>query len=205
MIWGMLTCFVLAMPHHMHEHQNVSCKMQDKKSSYSSQEMIELMHAPMMCAQWVESGNAEIDFLKNMIPHHQGAILSAQALLQMSKDARVRKIAQEIITTQKEEIAMFEKILKNLQEKKTQGYEEFAKKAKEDMTMMMEKMQIQSTGDVDKDFMIAMIPHHQGAIVAAKQILAMTKHQEIKKIAQEIITTQQKEVQEFQELLKTFK
>jgi len=62
--------------------------------------------AKMMAAMDVApSGDVDADFVAMMVPHHQGAIDMAQAELRYGRNEQLRRLAQEIIVTQKEEIA----------------------------------------------------------------------------------------------------
>ena len=62
----------------------------------------EKMHHDMMITL---TGDADRDFVAGMIPHHQGAIDMAEIVLKYGKDPKIRKLAEEIITTQQNEIA----------------------------------------------------------------------------------------------------
>jgi hypothetical protein len=60
----------------------------------------------MMAAMEIKpSGNIDRDFAAMMIPHHQGAIEMAQAELRYGRNEQLRRIAQEIIVEQQQEIA----------------------------------------------------------------------------------------------------
>jgi uncharacterized protein (DUF305 family) len=59
----------------------------------------------MMAGMQVKpSGDIDRDFAALMIPHHQGAIEMAQAELRYGKNEQLRRIAQEIIVDQQQEI-----------------------------------------------------------------------------------------------------
>lgn len=169
--------------------------------------VVDLMHAPMMQAEFVESGNPNIDFLKNMIPHHEGAILSSKKLLESeSLNPKLKTIAQEIVSEQEKEIAYFNKLLRNPktlnQTLAKEQYQQFVYAEKQDMQTMMQKMvQLSQNETLETAYMKSMIAHHNGAINAAKQILSITNNATIKKIANGIIAAQEKEVKQFEEML----
>jgi len=62
------------------------------------------------------------------------------------------------------------------------------------MARMMRDMDAAPTGDVDADFVAAMIPHHQGAIDMATALLRHGHNERLRRLAQEIIVEQQQEI-----------
>ena len=62
------------------------------------------------------------------------------------------------------------------------------------MAKMMSGMAIDPTGDVDRDFVAMMVPHHQGAIDMALAELRYGRNERLRRLAQEIIVTQQQEI-----------
>ena len=173
--------------HHIHQH---------KKVSTISEQIIDLMHKPMMQTPFLESD--------------QGAIDASEMLLKHSKNQRVRAQAQAIIKEQKAEIKEFESLIPQLQEqKKLYSPKEvtlFNNQAKTDMEAMMKAMnETKLHNRIDYDFLSSMIPHHQGAIDASKQILQYTQNEQIKTIAKHIIQTQEKEIETFKTILKNIR
>ena len=68
------------------------------------------MHSGMATAPM--TGNADQDFLAMMIPHHQGAVDAAKAVLLYGKDPQVKRLAQEILTEQALEIEYMRRLQK---------------------------------------------------------------------------------------------
>jgi uncharacterized protein (DUF305 family) len=62
------------------------------------------------------------------------------------------------------------------------------------MSRMMTGMATKPTGDVDRDFVAMMTPHHQGAIDMAVAEIRFGHDERLKRIAQEIIVDQQQEI-----------
>ena len=62
------------------------------------------------------------------------------------------------------------------------------------MTKMMNDMAAKPTGDIDRDFVAMMAPHHQGAIDMAVIELRYGKNEQLRRIAQEIIVDQLQEI-----------
>ncbi|HEU0150842.1 MAG TPA: DUF305 domain-containing protein [Bradyrhizobium sp.] len=64
------------------------------------------------------------------------------------------------------------------------------------MKKMMTDMMIKPSGDVDRDFVQMMVPHHQGAIDMAKTELKYGHNEQLRRLARDIIAKQQREITE---------
>ena len=62
------------------------------------------------------------------------------------------------------------------------------------MNKMMADMTIKPSGDVDRDFVAMMVPHHQGAVDMAQAELKYGHNEQLRRLAQEIVVTQQQEI-----------
>lgn len=71
-------------------------------SSLAYQGVVDKMHTAMNITY---TGDADVDFVKGMIPHHEGAVEMAKVVLAFGKNGEVKKLAEEIIKAQEQEIA----------------------------------------------------------------------------------------------------
>ncbi len=169
-------------------------------------EIIDLMHQPMMEQDFQKTANIDSDFLFNMIPHHKGAILSSQKLLETTKNEKLIELANNIITEQNKEVTEFDALIKELNAKNTDYSGIDTEAIGNDMQIIMDKMMadmssIEITGNNDIDFLKGMIPHHQAAIDVSKKILEYTKDDKIKEIANRIIKAQEKEIEDMNNMI----
>ena len=134
-------------------------------------------------------GNQPFDllFIDSMIIHHQGAIDMAKAAQQKAEHPELKKMADDIITSQAAE-------MKQMQAWRKAWYLNAPQTKGMGMDMGTMKIADDASKPFDLRFMEAMTPHHQGAISMAKEAQAKAQHQEIKALAGNIIEAQQKEI-----------
>lgn len=152
------------------------------------------------------TGNVNLDFVLEMTPHHEGGINMAKAIVKYGSNSDVNKIAENIIKSQESQIPIM-KELKTKFEKEPlsdkKDSEKYLKTYNAVKDKMFKEMQgVKVTDNIDANFLQQMIYHHEGAIGMAKDILKFTKDPELKKLAENIITTQSKGVSEMKALLK---
>jgi uncharacterized protein (DUF305 family) len=95
--------------HHGHSAKPATAPVNEAAAAYKAAN--EKMHKDMTMEF---TGDADVDLLRGMIPHHQGAIDMAKVQLKYGKDPEVRKMAEQIIKAQEEEIAEMEAMLQRL-------------------------------------------------------------------------------------------
>ncbi len=142
------------------------------------------------------SGDFDMDFANTMIEHHQGAIDMSEAEIKSGKDEKMKAMAQNIISMQKEEQSKLKDIVKNSKPMKMDmGKHDELSKEMDNMKADMGKMQM--TGNTDKDFAMMMISHHESAVKMSKDELSHGMNAKLKQMAKKGIEDQTKEISEF--------
>lgn len=132
-------------------------------------------------------------FIDSMILHHEGALIMARQALEQAERPEIRELANAIVSAQEAEIGQ-------MKAWRTAWYPELAETM--GMEMEMGPMEVPD-GDTpfEQRFIEAMIPHHEGAIVMARDALEKAERQEIKDLANAIITAQEAEIAQMRQWL----
>ncbi len=134
----------------------------------------------------------DAQFIDGMTIHHKGAVSMAEQALKEGQRPEIKQLAQDIIATQNSEVEQMAAWRK-------QWYPDLATTAGTGGHMGDMELSSDTSIPFDQRFITAMIGHHNGAIVMAKEALTKAEHGEIKQLAQNIITAQEAEVKQLQE------
>ena len=138
------------------------------------------------------SGNpVDRAFVADMIPHHESAVEMAKIAQDRGSSAFVTKLADDIVRTQNEEISAMRAADERL---KSAGIAVGSLGAEGHKMGPNDIATLKTTKEFDGEFMRMMIPHHEAAIPMSKAEIAKGGDAELKQLAQEIITAQQREI-----------
>ena len=152
------------------------------------------------CGEQSAERSHERAFLSAMVPHHRSALEMAEAARGRIEDPKLRKIQDAITRTQAAEIRQMERIHERLfgEPLKPDGgaHMQLGLSAKEAGMDHMDgaKSLRSSPPPADRRFVAEMVPHHRGAVAMARAVLPRTRDGELRKLAEEVIAAQQREI-----------
>ena len=136
----------------------------------------------------------EASFLAHMIPHHQEAIDSAEALLALTERPELQSLLRDIITSQTAEIELM-----------TQWLARWHPDAPATVpyTPMMRDLANAPVAEQERAFLEDMLMHHMMAVRDARMLLAqgLVEHEEVADLARSIVTEQTREMSLMQDWL----
>ncbi len=184
--------------HSQHAAHHQSVKVPSKlKKNVAVKEYVAAANAMHKAMNITYTGDADIDFVRGMVPHHQGAVDMIAVLKKHGKDEKLLKLADYMSRMQQVEIAQMKRWLEVRDNAKLAAAKEGDKIVAEyeaAMQAMHKAMNINYTGNADIDFMNGMIPHHEGAIAMAEILLKHGKNETLRQLARDIIRSQRQEI-----------
>ena len=145
------------------------------------------------------SGNTtDAAFITDMSAHHESAIEMAELAKTRAQHPEIRQLADDIVKAQRSEISMMETIGRDMHGTGDHGDAHMGMSDAE-MGMHMDPASLKTAKPFDRAFIDMMIPHHEGAVTMAEQLLEKGEQPELRKMAQEIIDAQTKEIEQMRE------
>jgi uncharacterized protein (DUF305 family) len=142
--------------------------------------------------------SSEREFLQEMIPHHEEAVVTAKEVVARGGSTpEIKKLAENIITAQEKEISDMKTWYKNWY-----GTDYVADGAYKSMMRPLTNL---SGAALDKVFLSDMVMHHRGALMMAQSVSTHIEHAEMTTLVGNIKTTQSAEITEMENLLKTLR
>jgi uncharacterized protein (DUF305 family) len=137
----------------------------------------------------------DLQFIDNMIVHHQEAIDTAKVTQIKASHAELLAMAKDIVSSQSTEIEQLKKW-------RREWFSDAPPAKGNESSTSSHSMKPMNTAALDKlqgnaydiEFITQMIPHHEGAVMMAKDALQQSTKPEIRKMATEIIKAQEAEI-----------
>ena len=132
-------------------------------------------------------------FIDAMVPHHEGAVGMAEVALENAEHAEVSRLAENIVSTQRDEIG----VLRGIREREFGSAEPEMELSEEEMNGMMgmtDPRELANAKPFDRAFIDAMIPHHESAIEMADVARECCGNEEVRNQVQKIVDAQRHEI-----------
>lgn len=151
--------------------------------------------------------NYDLRFIDAMIPHHEGAVIMAQDLAEKTQRPELQTLAKNIIDAQEKEIEQMKQWRKQWYPNAMATPMAWHGEMNHMMAMSSEQIDAMrmnvdlgsADSEYDLRFLEAMIPHHEAAVIMAQDLAEKTKRPELQKIAQDILASQQAEIDQMKQ------
>lgn len=162
-------------------------------------------HSAMQSSPGAASAPYDLQFIDTMTVHHQGAVEMAKLVDSRAQHQELKDLAADIIDAQEREIAKMSEWRNGWFDGKPKAINMDLPGMSEGMSGMdMKKLEQLKGNDFDLEFTRQMIQHHEGAITMAKDLMKKSSRPELKELGEDILTSQQKEVEEMRQWQKAW-
>ena len=144
-------------------------------------------------AQTAVGNGIDRAFVADMTPHHRSAVQMAKIAERRGQSPFVKDLASDIIRTQNAEITTMQRIASRLDAASVKA--ESLGIPEHQMGMDTDLSKLRKADPFDRAFIDMMIPHHQAAIRMARVELAKGSSAEAKRLANQIIAAQTREIE----------
>jgi uncharacterized protein (DUF305 family) len=149
----------------------------------------------------------DLRFIDTMTVHHEGAILMANDAIQKAKHPELKALAESILKMQPLEINQMKEWRKTWYPAVLNAPIAWNPEMNHEMAMSLKQMKaMQMSMDLgaadagyDVRFLDAMIPHHEGAVMMAKELLKHSTRPEMQTLAKAIVQSQQAEIDQMKQ------
>jgi uncharacterized protein (DUF305 family) len=153
-----------------------------------------------MMGSFDENKPFDLQFIDQMIMHHQGAIMSSDHMISDSQRPELRQLYENIQKSQSEQIEQMKAWRKEWypDAEETPGMPSGMMNGGMMQGMMggSSMQEMMGANATDAMFLRMMIPHHQAAVDMSEQALDKAEHPELKELAQTIIDEQSAEIEQ---------
>lgn len=157
-------------------------------------------HSEMKSSPNAAAAPYDLQFLDTMTAHHQGAVDMAKPAADKAEHSELKTLAKNIIADQEKEITQMRGWREKwFGDKPPAVNMEMAGMSDSMKGMDMKILESANGNSYDLEFIKQMTPHHEGAVVMAREALQKAEHAEIKTLASGIIKAQEAEIKQMKD------
>lgn len=161
--------------------------------------------APGAAAVSAEHNEADLAFVRDMSPHHEGALAMAELASTRAADPAVKALATRIAGAQGPEMERMSDMARAWDAELGGAHSGHSMSGGSSMSMDRERdtaaLEPLSGTAFDREFLTRMIAHHEGALPMARAVVEAGENPQAERLAQDVLTSQAAEIAEMKQLL----
>ncbi|MFI6097894.1 DUF305 domain-containing protein [Lentzea sp. NPDC051213] len=153
------------------------------------------------CGSPATHNSADVAFAQGMVPHHEQALEMSELVKSRTEDSQVIDLAERISKAQQPEIDRMSGWLREWNAPVEATSHTSHGHADTHGMVDLGNLADLNGNDFDRQWLSLMIQHHRGAVEMARKHLEQGTDPETRKLAQDVVTAQEKEISEMESLL----